>query len=175
MSNSNAANPEPSIRELMQAHMDNLTKPVGSLGNLEQHALKLSEIQKRVPPSVGKKAVYVFAADHGITEEKVSLYPKEVTCQMVLNFIGGGAAINVLARHCGFDVSVVDAGVDAGVGDDVVVCFGKPAREMTGGRTMPIEAAVAAVVDRVALDLSTLPAGCRPLHAIGGRPGGMTP
>ncbi len=111
MNSSNAT--EPSISELMQQHMDNLTKPVGSLGNLEQYALKLSEIQQRVPPSVGRKAVFVFAGDHGITEEKVSLYPREVTCQMVLNFIGGGAAINVLARHCGFDVSVVDAGVDA--------------------------------------------------------------
>ena len=111
MNSSNAT--EPSISELMQQHMDNLTKPVGSFGNLEQYALKLSEIQQRVPPSVGRKAVFVFAGDHGITEEKVSLYPREVTCQMVLNFIGGGAAINVLARHCGFDVSVVDAGVDA--------------------------------------------------------------
>jgi nicotinate-nucleotide--dimethylbenzimidazole phosphoribosyltransferase len=95
----------------MQKHLDNLTKPKGSLGRLEEMALRLAEIQNAVPPKIGKKAVYVFAGDHGVVEEGVSLYPKDVTRQMVLNFLSGGAAINALARGCGFDVFAVDAGV----------------------------------------------------------------
>lgn len=100
------------IKKQMEDHLASLTKPLGSLGDLEDMALKLSCIQEKVPPRVRKKATYVFAADHGITEEGVSMFPKDVTRQMVLNFIGGGAAINALADHCGYDVKVVDAGVD---------------------------------------------------------------
>jgi nicotinate-nucleotide--dimethylbenzimidazole phosphoribosyltransferase len=97
----------------MRSHLDNLTKPKGSLGKLEDYAVKLAAVQNRVPPRVAKKAVYVFAGDHGVVEEGVSLYPQEVTFQMVLNFLGGGAAINALARGTGWDVYAVDAGVAA--------------------------------------------------------------
>ena len=86
------------ITAKMQKHLDNLTKPKGSLGRLEELALRMAEVQNNVPPRIGKKAVYVFAGDHGVVEEGVSLYPKDVTRQMVLNFLGGGAAINALAR-----------------------------------------------------------------------------
>ncbi len=109
------------IKAQMQQHLDNLTKPRGSLGDLEDMALKLAGIQNKVPPGVGKKAVYVFAGDHGITEEKVSLYPSEVTYQMVLNFLNQGAAINVLARHLAYDVSIVDCGVAQPIDDERVV------------------------------------------------------
>ncbi len=98
-------------REKMQQHLDNLTKPKGSLGDLEDFALKLSIIQGQIPPKVERKISIVFAGDHGIADEGVSLYPRDVTAQMVLNFLGGGAAINVLSNHCGFDNWVVDAGV----------------------------------------------------------------
>ena len=69
-------------------------------------------IQGKVPPRLGRKRLFVFAADHGITAEGVSAYPKEVTAQMTDNFLRGGAAINVLARHHGVEVEVIDVGVD---------------------------------------------------------------
>jgi nicotinate-nucleotide--dimethylbenzimidazole phosphoribosyltransferase len=101
------------IRDAIRARLDDLTKPKGSLGKLEDYAEKLSVIQGIVPPRIRRKAVFVLAGDHGVTEEGVSLYPKEVTAQMMHNFMAGGAGINVLARACGFDVYAVDAGVDA--------------------------------------------------------------
>lgn len=97
----------------IQAHLDDLTKPKGSLGKLETYAKRLALLQNKVPPRIDKKAVFVLAGDHGIVEEGVSLYPKAVTAQMMYNFMAGGAGINVLARACGFDVFAVDAGVDA--------------------------------------------------------------
>ena len=96
-----------------KAKLDNLTKPPGSLGRLEEIAAKIVSIQERERPSCVNKAVYVFAADHGVTEEGVSAYPKAVTQQMVRNFLANGAAINVFARRAGVDVIVVDVGVDA--------------------------------------------------------------
>jgi nicotinate-nucleotide--dimethylbenzimidazole phosphoribosyltransferase len=95
-----------------QRRLDSLTKPLGSLGRLEELAYRISCIQGKVPPHLGRKVLFVFAADHGITEEGVSAYPKEVTAQMTCNFLDGGAAINVLARHHGVDVEVIDIGVD---------------------------------------------------------------
>jgi nicotinate-nucleotide--dimethylbenzimidazole phosphoribosyltransferase len=92
--------------------LDNLTKPPGSLGRLEETALRIACIQEKNPPSLGPKRLFVFAADHGIAEEGVSAYPKEVTAQMTYNFLSGGAGINVLARHFGVKVEVVDVGVD---------------------------------------------------------------
>jgi nicotinate-nucleotide--dimethylbenzimidazole phosphoribosyltransferase len=94
-------------------HLDALTKPLGSLGRLEDLAAQWFAIRRGVPIDVLKRAVYVFAADHGITAEGVSAYPSEVTRQMVLNFLSGGAAINVLARLNQVSVHVVDVGVDA--------------------------------------------------------------
>jgi nicotinate-nucleotide--dimethylbenzimidazole phosphoribosyltransferase len=99
------------VSAAMISHLDGLTKPKGSLGKLEDYSIKLAVVQGRVPPKIEKKAVYVFAGDHGIVDEGVSLYPKEVTYQMVLNFLAGGAAINALASGTGWDVIAVDAGV----------------------------------------------------------------
>ena len=95
-----------------QKRLDSLTKPQGSLGKLEELARRVAVIQRKVPPHLGRKLLFVFAADHGITEEGVSAYPKEVTAQMTYNFLRGGAAINVLARHYGVEVEVIDIGVD---------------------------------------------------------------
>jgi nicotinate-nucleotide--dimethylbenzimidazole phosphoribosyltransferase len=97
--------------DAMQARLDALTKPPGSLGRLEGLAVQLAGISGRVPPVCGERAVLVFAADHGVAAEGVSAYPAEVTRQMVLNFLAGGAAINVLARQAGARLIVVDAGV----------------------------------------------------------------
>ena len=109
------------ILKKMQAHLDNLTKPVGSLGMLEDIAVKLAMIQGKIPPGISKKKVMVFAADHGITEEGVSLYPKDVTYEMVLNFLNRGAAVNVLAEACGFDVSVIDCGVAGNISNGGII------------------------------------------------------
>lgn len=95
-----------------QQHLDSLTKPQGSLGRLEELARCIAIIQGKVPPRLGRKLLFIFVADHGITEEGVSAYPKDVTAQMTDNFLKGGAAINVLARHYGVDTEVVDVGVD---------------------------------------------------------------
>jgi nicotinate-nucleotide--dimethylbenzimidazole phosphoribosyltransferase len=96
-----------------KAKLDSLTKPPGSLGRLEEIAAKIVSIREQESPACANKAVYVFAADHGVTEEGVSAYPKAVTQQMVRNFLANGAAINVFARRAGAEVIVVDVGVDA--------------------------------------------------------------
>lgn len=90
-----------------------LTKPPGSLGRLEEIANRLAAIQQTITPTVSRKRIYVVAADHGVTAEGVSAFPRDVTAQMVDTFLNGGAAINVLARHGHIDVKVVDAGIDA--------------------------------------------------------------
>ena len=78
--------------------LDSLTKPPGSLGRLESLAVQLAGITGSVPPTVEHRVVYIFAADHGVTAERVSAYPAAVTRQMVANFLHGGAAINVRSR-----------------------------------------------------------------------------
>ncbi len=98
--------------EIAQKRLDDLTKPVGSLGRLEEFARRLVAITGKTMPLIDKKVVFTFAGDHGIAAEGVSAYPKEVTPQMVYNFLNGGAAINVLARHARAEVVVVDIGVD---------------------------------------------------------------
>jgi nicotinate-nucleotide--dimethylbenzimidazole phosphoribosyltransferase len=100
-----------------QKRLDILTKPQGSLGRLEEFARRLVEITGEAMPSLEKKAVFTFAGDHGVADEGVSAFPKEVTKQMVFNFLNGGAGINVLARHAGADVAVIDIGVDFDFGE----------------------------------------------------------
>ncbi|MHB1293952.1 MAG: nicotinate-nucleotide--dimethylbenzimidazole phosphoribosyltransferase [Anaerolineae bacterium] len=93
-----------------------LTKPAGSLGRLEDLSILLAGITGMCPPRVPtRKAIVVFAGDHGVVAEGVSAFPQEVTPQMVLNFCHGGAAINVLARQAGARMVVVDAGVAADI------------------------------------------------------------
>lgn len=93
--------------------LDRLTKPIGSLGKLESTVIQLAGITGETAPVITRQAVIVMAADHGVCEEGVSAYPAEVTPQMVLNFLSGGAAVNVLARHAGAEVVCVDIGVNA--------------------------------------------------------------
>jgi len=88
-----------------------LTKPPGSMGRLEEIAIQMAGITHQALPAIQRKAVIIMAADHGVTAEGVSAYPSAVTPQMVLNFLHGGAAINALARHAGAEVVVVDIGV----------------------------------------------------------------
>ncbi|HJT20045.1 MAG TPA: nicotinate-nucleotide--dimethylbenzimidazole phosphoribosyltransferase [Nitrospira sp.] len=91
--------------------LDCLTKPQGSLGRLEDLAVQYCAMTGERKPSVPRSMVFTFAADHGVVEEGVSAYPRDVTAQMVLNFLRGGAGVNVLARHANVEVRVVDIGV----------------------------------------------------------------
>ena len=94
-----------------QERLDNLTKPLGSLGRLEELAKQICGITAKVIPQLKNKVIFTLASDHGVTDEGVSAYPKEVTAQMVYNFLNGGAGINVLANHVGARVVVADMGV----------------------------------------------------------------
>ncbi len=94
-------------------HLDSLTKPLGSLGQLESLAVQVVAIRKGSLELPLRKAIYVFAADHGVAHLGVSAYPPEVRAQMVMIFVNGGAAINLLARQHEAELTVVDAGVKA--------------------------------------------------------------
>jgi nicotinate-nucleotide--dimethylbenzimidazole phosphoribosyltransferase len=96
---------------LAAARQDSLTKPAGSLGRLEELSIRIAGIQAKARPQIKQKTVIVMAADHGITAEGISAYPREVTAQMAANFAQGGAAITVIARQIGAKVVVVDIGV----------------------------------------------------------------
>lgn len=128
----------------VKKRLNNLTKPVGSLGRLEELAQRYAAIRGG-NAKLEKKVIFTFAGDHGVTEEGVSAYPKEVTVQMVFNFLQGGAGVNVLARHVGADVIVVDMGVDydfkpaAGL---VVKKVAKGTRNMAMGAAMTRDEAV---------------------------------
>ncbi len=99
------------IMKKTQFRLDHLTKPIGSLGILEELAKQITGITGKEMPQLHLKIIFTFAADHGVTEEGVSAFPKEVTAQMVYNFLQDGAAINVLAKHAGAKVVVADLGV----------------------------------------------------------------
>lgn len=109
--------------EKAQERLDNLTKPQGSLGRLEEIAKRLVAITENHMPELDKKVIFTFAGDHGVADEGVSAFPREVTSQMVMNFISGGAGINVLARHAGAEVVVVDIGVDYDFGDNPLLPY----------------------------------------------------
>jgi nicotinate-nucleotide--dimethylbenzimidazole phosphoribosyltransferase len=97
--------------EKAQEKLDNLTKPQGSLGKLEDFSRRIVGISGTLSPAIKRKVIFVMAGDHGVVKEGVSAYPQQVTFQMVFNFIQGGAGINVLARHMGAEIVVVDMGV----------------------------------------------------------------
>lgn len=102
---------DPRLMTQAQVRLDRLTKPIGSLGRLEELAARYVMITGEMNPKVPRGMVFTFAADHGVTVEGVSAYPSAVTPQMVLNFLRGGAGVNVLARHVGIEIRVVDIGV----------------------------------------------------------------
>jgi nicotinate-nucleotide--dimethylbenzimidazole phosphoribosyltransferase len=135
---------EPDIR----AHLNNLTKPQGSLGKLEDIAAQYCLITGNVKPSIGKKKIFTFAGDHGVAEEGVSAYPKTVTLQMVRNMLAGGAAVNVLARHVGTEVCVIDIGVDDPLENALGLCRRKVRQgtcSIIKGPAMTVEEAICAV------------------------------
>ena len=103
-------------RERASERQGRLTKPAGSLGRLESLSIQLAGIRGTVPTATARKAVIVMAADHGVAASGVSAFPSAVTAQMALNFVRGGAAINVLARQAGARVIVVDVGIASELG-----------------------------------------------------------
>lgn len=104
--------PDKQLQPLLQDKIDNLTKPKGSLGRLEELALQIGLIQQTLSPTLRHPQNIIFAADHGITEEGISVSSRDVTWQQILNFLDGGAGINFLCRQHGFTLKIVDAGVD---------------------------------------------------------------
>ena len=127
-----------------QERLDRLTKPPGSLGRLEAVVVQLAGITGSAAPRIDRPAVVVFAADHGVTAQGVSAYPGSVTGQMVANFEGGGAAINVLARAAGAKLVVVDVGV-AGSEPAAASRIRAGTRDMTVEPAMTRDEALAAI------------------------------
>ncbi len=139
---------------------NNLTKPQGSLGQLESLSIQLAGIKGTQRPRIIHKVIFTLAGDHGVTEEGVSAYPSEVTPQMIYNFLRGGAGINVLARHVGARVVVSDLGVGSVLErhpdlKDKKVAMGT--RNMTKGPAMSREEALRSIeagIELVEEDLS---------------------
>ncbi len=127
------------LAERIRARLDRLTKPPGSLGRLEEIALRYGLARGKADFSVPRKAMFVFCADHGVTAEGISAYPREVTYQMVKNFADGGAAINVLCRQYDIDPVIVDMGVDHPLDDVEAIVSRKVSR---GTRNLLHEAAM---------------------------------
>ena len=133
-------------------YQDRLTKPRGSLGRLEEIGVRLCAIFGTCPPPVPEPVtVAVFAGDHGVVVEGVTPWPQEVTAQMVANFCTGGAAINVLARHAGADVVVVDVGVATPIPTDSDALVRRRIRP--GTRNLAVEPAMTAAEVTIALDV----------------------
>ncbi len=140
--------------EIAQKQLDNLTKPPGSLGRLEEFARRLVAITETKVPQLERKVMFTFAGDHGVVAEGVSAYPKEVTAQMVYNFLRGGAGINVLARHAGSEVVVVDVGVDHDFGNlDGLVQMKvvRGTRNISGGPALTRDEAVGCIETGIGL------------------------
>ncbi len=144
-----------------QRRLDALTKPPGSLGRLEEIAVRLAAISGR-PPRVAAPVIFTLAGDHGVVAEGVSAYPQSVTAQMVENFLRGGAAVNVLARQAGARVVVADFGVATPLGTPeglVVRRIGAGTANMARGPAMTRAQAVAAIEAGAALAVEAIAGG----------------
>ena len=108
----NIHKPDTAICEALRQRIDSLSKPKGSLGRLESLALQIGTIQQTLKPELRHPVNVIYAADHGIADEGVSLSPKEVTRQVIYNFLNGGSGVCFLTRQHGFDMKIVDGGVD---------------------------------------------------------------
>ena len=139
-----------------------LTKPPGSLGQLEELSIQLAGILGTERPSIRRETIIVAAGDHGVTAQGVTDYPQEVTSQMVLNFLSGGAAINVIARSTGVDLVIVDAGVASPIPphpDLRVAAIGRSTGDISQGPAMNRDDAEASVMAGVDLSLEAVDGG----------------
>ncbi len=151
-----------------RARQDTLTKPPGALGRLEELSIWLAGVRAQPVPRIQEKVIITAAADHGVTQQGVSAYPAEVTGQMVLNFLAGGAAVNVLARQAGAAVLVVDAGVDADLPDHPALLrrrAGRGTNDFTLGPAMTREQALTCVLAGAELAAEQIAAGADVLAA----------
>jgi len=137
------------VEKEARAHQDNLTKPRGALGRLEDVACWFAARQGKVLPDQLKPHIAVFAGDHGVCDEGISAFPSVVTGEMVKNFARGGAAINVLAKQCGASLSVVDVGVMSDLS------------EITGVRHLNVNAATANLLHESAMSRTECEAAIR--------------
>ena len=143
---SSTANSE--LRAKVQAHLDDLTKPQGSLGRLEELAMQYCLCRGDCSAKIDKMELYTFAGDHGVVDEGVAPFPKEVTRQMVLNMAAGGAAIASMCRTAGIQYRVVDMGVDADFAPDPAIIpskIGRGTRSFLHGPAMDPAQAEAAI------------------------------
>ncbi len=135
--------------ERLKFTIDHKTKPLGALGLLESLALQIGRIQGTLRPTLVAPHILVFAADHGLAREGVSAYPQDVTWQMVLNFLEGGAAINVFSRQHGIAVRIIDVGVNHDFGDEPGLIHEKVApgtASMLTDPAMSVEQCTAAIL-----------------------------
>ena len=140
---------DPAAETAARTRLDQLTKPPGSLGKLEDVAARVACVQGTERPAVARKAILLFAADHGVVAQGVSAFPQEVTWQMVANFAAGGAAINQLAASVGAELRLHDVGVAADTSGFVGVEQIKVARgaaDMSLGPAMTREQATEAIL-----------------------------
>jgi len=148
--------------EEARRRQDSLTKPRGSLGQLESLSIQIAGIKGEAKPRLYHKVIFTLASDHGVTKERVSAYPSEVTVQMVYNFLRGGAAINVLSRHIGARVVIADLGVASKIEahpelKDKKVAMGT--RNIAEGPAMSREEAIPAIESGIELVEEELPKG----------------
>src|SRR3954468_7323720 len=140
---------DPAAMTAARAHQARLTKPAGSLGQLEELSVRLAGLAGASPPPLpGSAAVVVFAADHGVHAAGVTPWPQEVTAQMVANFLAGGAVVNAFAREVGATVTVVDVGVAASLAPapGLVLAKIRPGTgDITTGPALTLDEARAAV------------------------------
>jgi nicotinate-nucleotide--dimethylbenzimidazole phosphoribosyltransferase len=154
---------DPNWIETARRHQLELTKPPGSLGRLEEIANRCAAIRQSLTPTVDRPRIVLFAADHGVCAEGVSAYPQEVTAQMVLNFLRGGAAINALARSGGIELKVVDIGVASPIpsAEDLIVRRVAPGtRNFCHEPAMTQTELFAAIDAGIDLALESVSAGC---------------
>ena len=145
-----------------EARQENLTKPPGSLGRLEEVSIRLAGIFGTERPSIGGKAVIVAAGDHGVVAQGVTGYPQEVTAQMVLNFLAGGAAISVMSRRLGIRQVIVDAGVAADLPNSPELRslkIGRGTADISQGPAMSREQAVRCLEEGIGLAVEVIESG----------------
>lgn len=145
-----------------RGRLDILTKPQGSLGKLEDLAAQLAGVTGNPRPTIKDKVVVVMAGDHGVAGRGVSAFPAEVTPQMVLNFVRGGAGINVLARHVGARVTIVDLGIDTDLTLPEVVLNRRVRRgtgDISSGPAMTREEAIQALEAGISVALAEVDRG----------------
>ena len=153
---------DPLAKRAAEARQSRLTKPPGSLGRLEELSVQLAGVFRTERPAPRGKTVIVAAADHGVVAQGVTGYPQEVTAQMVLNFLAGGAAVNVMARKAGVELVIVDAGVATPLPEHPnlrVVGVGRGTADISQGPAMTREQAKACVQVGVELALEAAEGG----------------